>query len=111
MCTPISPYLGQGATAIATVISLIENRQQLPLALRAYESSRKERVDQIQAATYRAREQLHLRDGDAQAARDLERKAASNTGQNSDVVKMQHSYWTWDAAGVAEKTLAALIVA
>lgn len=117
-CHAMLPYLGQGvaqavedATAIATVLSLIENRQQLPLALRAYESSRKERVDQIQAATYRAREQLHLRDGDAQAARDLERKAASNTGQNSDVVKMQHSYWTWDAAGVAEKTLAALIVA
>lgn len=115
---PISPYLGQGvaqavedATAIATVLSLIENRQQLPLALRAYESSRKERVNQIQAATYRAREQLHLRDGDAQAARDSQRKATSSTGQNSDVVKMQHSFWTWDAAGVAEKTLAALIVA
>nr|A0A455LLW0.1 RecName: Full=FAD-dependent monooxygenase atnJ; AltName: Full=Arthripenoid biosynthesis cluster protein J [Arthrinium sp.]AYO60883.1 hydroxybenzoate hydroxylase AtnJ [Arthrinium sp.] len=117
-CHAMLPYLGQGvaqavedATAIATVLSLIETRKQLPLALRAYESSRKERVDQIQAATYRAREQLHLRDGDAQAARDSQRKATSGTGQNSDVVKMQQSYWTWDAAGVAEKTLAALIIA
>ncbi|KAI8933685.1 hypothetical protein NX059_009404 [Plenodomus lindquistii] len=117
-CHAMLPFLGQGvaqavedATAIATVLSLIENRQQLPLALRAYESSRKERVNQIQAATFRAREQLHLRDGDAQAARDSQRKATSDTGQNSDVVKMQHSFWTWDAAGVAEKTLAALLVA
>ncbi|RYP11133.1 hypothetical protein DL765_007882 [Monosporascus sp. GIB2] len=111
-----SPYLGQGvaqaaedATAIATVVSMIEHREQLPLALRAYEVSRKERVEQIQAATYRAREQLHLKDREAQAARDLQRKAASETNQNSDVVKMQHSYWLWDAAKVAQSALTELI--
>ncbi|KAI9037687.1 FAD-dependent oxidoreductase [Aspergillus affinis] len=108
-CHAMLPYLGQGvaqsvedATAIATVLSMIESQAQLPLALRAYEQSRKERVEPIQAATYKAREQLHLKDKEAQEARDRERKAASESNQNSDVVKMQHSFWVWDAAKVAQ---------
>ncbi|KAI9148931.1 hydroxybenzoate hydroxylase NtnJ [Paramyrothecium foliicola] len=117
-CHAMLPYLGQGvaqavedASAIAAVISVIERRDQLPLALRAYEISRKERVEPIQAATYRAREQLHLKDKAAQEARDLERKTASQTNQNSDVVRMQQSYWGWDAAKVAQSALTELIAA
>lgn len=77
----------------------------------AYEMSRKERVEQIQAATYKAREQLHLKDREAQAARDLQRKTAAEKNQNSDVTKMQQSYWVWDAGKVAQAALSELIAA
>ncbi|PLB44094.1 FAD/NAD(P)-binding domain-containing protein [Aspergillus steynii IBT 23096] len=117
-CHAMLPYLGQGvaqsvedATAIATVLSMIEDKAQLRLALRAYEQSRKERVESIQAATYKAREQLHLQDREAQEARDRERRTASERNENSDVVKMQHSYWVWDAAKVARNALLELIAA
>lgn len=81
----------------------------LPVALEAYEKSRKERVEQIQAATLKARQHLHLKDGEAQAARDKERAAAVEVKENSDVVKMQHSYWAWDAAKEAQLTLSELL--
>ena len=68
-------------------------------------------MEPIQAATYKAREQLHLKDREAQEARDRERKAASESNENSDVVKMQHSYWVWDAAKVARNALLELISA
>lgn len=95
----------EDAIAITTVLSAIEKIEQLPLALQAYEESRKQRVDQIQAATYQAKQQLHLKDEKAQLARDTQRKADSETNSNSDVVKMQHSYWVWDAAEVARRAL------
>ncbi|KAK2747869.1 hypothetical protein FQN55_004746 [Onygenales sp. PD_40] len=111
-CHAMLPYLGQGVaqaiedvTAIAAVLSVIKTREDLPLALQAYETSRKHRVEQIQAAAYRARDQLHLKDGEAQAARDRERAAASKENQNTDVIKMQQVYWVWDAAQAAEKAL------
>jgi salicylate hydroxylase len=99
----------EDAIAITTVLSIIESKEQLPLALRAYETSRKERVEQIVAATYQAKQQLHLKDEKAQALRDMERKGASEAKENSDVVKMQHSYWVWDAAEVARGALSDLI--
>ena len=92
-------------------MSNIESKNQLPLAIQAYEKSRKQRVDQIQAAAYQAKEQLHLKDEKAQVARDNQRKAASGANQNSDIVKMQHSYWVWDAAEVARSALIDLIKA
>ena len=92
-------------SAITAVLSAIDSRTELPKALKAYETSRKSRVEQIQAATRKAGEQLHLSDGEAQAARDRERAAASETAQNSDVIKMQHSYWHWDAAEAARSKL------
>ncbi|RYP85126.1 hypothetical protein DL769_001030 [Monosporascus sp. CRB-8-3] len=114
-CHAMLPYLGQGvaqavddAAAIATVLSTIRSYQQLPLALRAYEASRKERVEQIQAATQVARKHLHLKDPEAQAVRDLQRKEASEANQNTDVVKMQHSYWVWNAVEVAQSALTKL---
>ena len=95
--------------AITTVLSMIESKALLPLALQAYQSSRKGRVEQIQATTFRAREHLHLKDGEAQIARDQERVAAVAAKQNSDVVKMQHSYWEWDAAQEAKNALSELL--
>jgi salicylate hydroxylase len=115
-CHAMLPYLGQGiaqavddTAAIVAVLSLIQRREQLPLALQAYETSRKGRVEQIQAATLQAREHLHLKDAEAQAARDLKRKKAVEAGENSDVVKMQQSYWEWNAAEVARCTLVELV--
>lgn len=79
------------------------------MAIRAYETSRKERVEQIQATTFKARLQLHLKDEEAKL-RDSQRKEAAESKENSDVVKMQHSFWVWDAAGAAEKVLSSLIM-
>ncbi|RDW57349.1 hypothetical protein BP5796_12799 [Coleophoma crateriformis] len=116
-CHAMLPYLGQGvaqavedAIAITTVLSTIKNKTQLPLATRAYEVSRKERVDRIQAASYQARQHLHLKDENAQKSRDLQRMAAAESQQNSDVVKMQHSYWMWDAAEAARSALSDIML-
>ena len=112
-----SPYLGQGvaqavedATALTTVLSLIETTSQIPLALQAFETSRKERVAEIQAATYHARMKLHLEDAEAQRVSDDERKAAGERSENSDVVQMQQQYWVWDAGEVAARVLRELLV-
>ncbi|KAL1961389.1 hypothetical protein VTO42DRAFT_117 [Malbranchea cinnamomea] len=114
-CHAMLPYLGQGVTqaiedvaALAAVLSMIKSKADLPLALKAYEASRKHRVEQIQLATYKAREQLHLKDGEAQARRDRERAEATKENQSSDVLKMQQSYWVWDAAQAAQKALSEL---
>ena len=90
-------------------MSTIESKELLIVALQAYEGSRKGRVEQIQAATLRARQYLHLKDGEAQAARDKERAAAVEAKENSDVVKMQHLYWAWDAAQEAQTALLDLL--
>jgi len=66
-------------------------------------------VEQIQAASLQARQHLHLKDGEAQAARDKERAAAVEAKQNSDVVKMQQAYWAWDAAQEAQTVLLKLL--
>lgn len=112
-----SPYLGQGVTqavedvtALTTVLSMIETKEQLPLAINAYESSRKGRVEQIHAASDQARKQSHLKDAKAQASPDTQRVAASEANQKSDITKIQQSYWVWDAAEVARKALSDLII-
>ena len=79
------------------------------MALQAYESSRRGRVEQIQAESLKARQHLHLKDGEAQAARDKERAAAEEAKQNSDVVKMQQACWSWDAAQEAQTVLLKLL--
>ncbi|KAH7308986.1 hypothetical protein B0I35DRAFT_441139 [Stachybotrys elegans] len=117
-CHAMLPYLGQGvaqavddSAAIAAVLSTIDSVKQIPLALQAYEESRKERVEQIQAATLQARKHLHAKDEKAQTERDAERKKAAQINENSDVVKMQHSYWQWNAAEVARSALSRLVAA
>ncbi|KAI0202486.1 hypothetical protein F4808DRAFT_76924 [Astrocystis sublimbata] len=97
-CHAMLPYLGQGvaqavddAAAIAAVLSAVRIRKHLPLALQAYETSRKTRVEQIQAATLEARKHLHMKDRATQAERDAQRREAADANENSDVVKMQHS--------------------
>lgn len=103
-----SPYLGQGvaqavedATAITTVLSLIQSKEQLPAALEAYETSRKGRVCEMQAATTQARQYAYRKDGDVKAVRDKEEEAK----RSNDVVKMIRSTWVWDAAESARIAL------
>lgn len=73
--------------------------------------SRKKRVEQIQAATLQAKKYLHAKDDEAQTERDAQRKKAAETNENSDIVKMQQSYWQWDAAEVARNVLSSLVSA
>jgi salicylate hydroxylase len=103
-----SPYLGQGVaqavedvTAITTVLSLIQSKQQLSAALEAYETSRKGRVFEIQAATTQARQYAYRGDGEVKAVRDKEQEAK----RSDDVVKMIRSTWIWDAAEAARIAL------
>lgn len=103
-----SPYLGQGvaqavedATAITTVLSLIQSKEQLPAALEAYETSRKSRVLEIQAATTQARQYAYRKDGEVKAVPGKEQE----TKRSDDVVKIIRSAWTWDAAEAARMAL------
>lgn len=113
-----SPYLGQGVAqavedviAITAVLCMIKSKEQLPLAIRAYETSRKGRVEEIQAASHQAKQQLHCKDKEAQESRDNKRVEAIEANQNSDVVKVQQSYWVWDAAEAARRALSDIMVA
>jgi salicylate hydroxylase len=103
-----SPYLGQGvaqavedATAITTVLSLIQSKKQLSAALEAYETSRKGRLFEIQAATTQAREYAYRRHGEVKAVPDKEQEAK----RSEDVVKVIRSAWIWDAAEAARIAL------
>lgn len=103
-----SPYLAQGvaqavedAISITTVLSMIRTKQELPLALEAYEMCRKGRVLEIQAATVAARQLAFRQGNEAKEARKKEEEVASETKRNNAVVKMMRSTWAYDAAEVA----------
>jgi salicylate hydroxylase len=107
-----SPYLSQGVaqavddtTAIAAVLSLINSKQQLSAALQAYESSRKGRVIEIQAATTQAQQYAYRKDGEVEPAPDKTRERASEAKQSEVVVNMMRSTWAWDAAEAARMAL------
>jgi salicylate hydroxylase len=107
-----SPYLGQGvaqavedATAITTVLSLIKSKQQLPAALQAYETSRKSRVLEMQAATNQARQFAYRKDGEVKAARNKEQEDALEAKKSDDLVKVMRSSWTYNAAEAAQTAL------
>jgi len=107
-----SPYLGQGvaqavedAIAITTALSLIKTKQQLPAALRAYETSRKGRVLAMQAATKQAQKFAHRKDAESKAAKTKEEEDALEAKKSDDLVKVMRSSWTYDAAEAAEERL------
>ena len=107
-----SPYLAQGvaqavedAISITTVLSMIRTKQELPVALEAYEMCRKGRVLEIQAATVAARQLAFRQGNEPKEARKREKEVASETKRNDAVVKMMRSTWTYDAAEVARLTM------
>ena len=80
------PYVAQGAAqaledaaVLAITLSLTDD---VPLALRVYESARKKRAETIQDSAARTRMTLHLPDGPEQEARDL---AMGSEGKNPDL--------------------------
>jgi salicylate hydroxylase len=111
-----SPHLGQGvaqavedATAITAVLSATQSKQQLSAALKAYETSRKGRVVEIQDATSKARQFAYRKDGEAQEARGEEQKGASEAERSENVVKIIRSAWVWDAAEAARTALSGIL--
>ncbi|KAH8671764.1 hypothetical protein BGZ60DRAFT_469293 [Tricladium varicosporioides] len=71
------PYMSQGAAmavedgaALAAVLSLIETTNEIPLALRVFETERMKRAGQMQGASLLNGELWHFADGPAQQLRD-----------------------------------------
>ncbi|KAJ5329787.1 Monooxygenase FAD-binding [Penicillium brevicompactum] len=109
-CHPMLPYVAQGAAqavedaaAIGVVLSAISSREEIPLALGAYEKSRKERAETVQQSGSDNRITLHLPDGPEQIARDaqfLESASGNNPDKWSDR-RTQEFLWGWDAEKAA----------
>ncbi|CAG7928169.1 unnamed protein product [Penicillium olsonii] len=112
-CHPMLPYVAQGAAqavedaaALGVVLSAISSREEIPLALNAYEKSRKERAETVQQSGSENRITLHLPDGPEQIARDAQFKASAS-GNNPDKwsdLRTQEFLWGWDAEKAALDT-------
>ncbi|KAG2417630.1 hypothetical protein HFD88_008849 [Aspergillus terreus] len=110
-CHPMLPYVAQGAAqavedaaALGVLLSHVRSRRDIPLALRAYEKSRKQRAETVQQSGSTNRVTLHLPDGPEQQARDEQFRASMNGGSNPDKWAdraTQDFLWAWDAEKVA----------
>lgn len=109
---PSSPYVAQGAAqavedaaALGILLSTITTRNQIPIALQAYEKSRKTRAETVQQSGTENRITLHLPDGPEQEARDAQfRASTTSAGKNPDRWadrETQRFLWGWDAEKVA----------
>ncbi|GFF47770.1 6-hydroxynicotinate 3-monooxygenase [Aspergillus udagawae] len=113
-CHPMLPYVGQGAAqavedaaALGVLLSTISSRSEIPLALAAYEKSRKHRAETVQQSGTVNRATLHLPDGPEQQARDDQFRASMNGASNPDKWadrETQKFLWGWDAEKVALET-------
>lgn len=114
LLTLASPYVAQGAAqavedaaALGILLSTIPSHSQIPLALQAYQSSRKQRAETVQQSGTENRITLHLPDGPQQVARDEQFRAStsrSSGGANPDKWsdrETQRFLWGWDAEDVA----------
>lgn len=107
-----SPYVAQGAAqavedaaALGILLSTIGSRHQIPLALTAYEQSRKQRAETVQQSGTENRIPLHFPDGPEQIARDEQfrtsmRESSKNPDRWSDR-ETQRFLWGWDAEKAA----------
>ncbi|OJJ30513.1 hypothetical protein ASPWEDRAFT_716650 [Aspergillus wentii DTO 134E9] len=106
-CHPMLPYVAQGAAqavedaaALGVLLSTITSRTEIPLALQAYEKSRKKRAETVQQSGSENRITLHLPDGPGQIARDAQFRASMTGGANPDKWsdrETQRFLWGWDA--------------
>ncbi|KAL4922310.1 hypothetical protein BDW62DRAFT_207621 [Aspergillus aurantiobrunneus] len=113
-CHPMLPYVAQGAAqavedaaALGVVLSEITSKHDIPLALQAYEKSRKERAETVQQSGSTNRITLHLPDGPEQEARDKQFRASLKGGSNPDKWsdrQTQEFLWGWDAEREALET-------
>lgn len=83
------PYVAQGAAqamedaaVLTCVLSLIDDLQDIDLAIEIYEGVRKHRGEAIQLSAAQTKHALHLPDGPAQVKRD---EAMAGTGRNPDL--------------------------
>ncbi|PTU24397.1 hypothetical protein P175DRAFT_0506058 [Aspergillus ochraceoroseus IBT 24754] len=114
-CHPMLPYVAQGAAqavedaaALGVLLSEITSKREIPLALQAYEKSRKQRAETVQQSGTTNRTTLHLPDGPEQQARDEQFRASTKEGSNPDKWsdrETQEFLWGWDAEKVALKML------
>ncbi|KAJ9320715.1 hypothetical protein DTO027B5_7836 [Paecilomyces variotii] len=105
-CHPMLPYVAQGAAqavedaaALGVLLSAISSPREVPLALQAYEKSRKQRADTVQQSGTDNRITLHLPDGPEQRARDEQFRASMNGASNPDKWadrETQKFLWGWD---------------
>lgn len=105
------PYVAQGAAqavedaaALGVLLSTISSRDEIPLALKAYEQSRKPRADTVQQSGSENRITLHLPDGPEQRARDEQFRSSLKSGSNPDRwtdLETQKFLWGWDAEKAA----------
>ena len=101
------PYVAQGAAqavedavALGIILSGVSSTSEVPLALHAYEKSRKIRAETVQQSGTANRLSLHLPDGRAQVARDEQLQASMTGGTNPDIWNdrgAQSFLWAWDA--------------
>ncbi|KAL4953288.1 hypothetical protein BDW69DRAFT_7054 [Aspergillus filifer] len=113
-CHPMLPYVAQGAAqavedaaALGIVLSEITSKEEIPLALQAYEKSRKQRAETVQQSGTLNRITLHLPDGPEQLARDEQFRASLKGGVNPDKWsdrQTQEFLWGWDAEKAALET-------
>ncbi|KAI5297108.1 hypothetical protein KEM56_005083 [Ascosphaera pollenicola] len=106
-CHPMLPYVAQGAAqavedaaCLSFVLSNLTSHDQIPLALRSYETSRKPRAEIVQAFGLANRDTLHLPDGPAQARRDEAYRQVQFGGASPDKwvdEVTQRFLWDWDA--------------
>ncbi|EED23092.1 salicylate hydroxylase, putative [Talaromyces stipitatus ATCC 10500] len=114
-CHPMLPYVAQGAAqavedagALGAILSSISSKLDIPAALQAYQSSRKERAEQVQQSGKLNRIALHLPDGPEQLQRDeMFRLAMQGNSESPDRwidEKTRKILWEHDAEEAALKT-------
>ncbi|KAE8319783.1 salicylate hydroxylase [Aspergillus transmontanensis] len=110
-CHPMLPYVAQGAAqavedaaALGVLLSTVSSKHEIPIALRAYEKSRKQRAETVQQSGSANRITLHLPDGPEQQARDEQFRLSMTGGSNPDRWadrETQNFLWGWDAEKAA----------
>ncbi|TLD29846.1 kinase-like protein [Venturia nashicola] len=98
-CHPMLPYLAQGANSsledgavLGLVLGKVKTKDQLPGALRMYESLRKKRGEAIVRETFKQRHDFHMPNGPEQEARD--KLFLSRLGKEDDIEEPFPSRWT-----------------
>jgi 2-polyprenyl-6-methoxyphenol hydroxylase-like FAD-dependent oxidoreductase len=101
------PYVAQGAAqavedaaVLGIVLSRITSKEEIPVALKAYEIARKERSEIVQDTAGHTRTILHMPDGEQQTKRDLAFANVKNGGENPDPwgdPAAQKFLWSFDA--------------
>jgi salicylate hydroxylase len=100
------PYVAQGAAqavedaaVLGNVLSRITSKDDIHVALKAYELARKERAEKVQSTAGYTRTILHYPDGSDQVMRDKAFAAVATGGQNPDMwgdPAAQRFLWSFD---------------